>query len=299
MPVINVPLFQEYYSSIIEFPTVLPEPKPIYGDVLASDGKGGTHYIPGNETLRLVSAMLSTISTYSMTVFGPNTFTSQGSSIFLGPVYYNKIEINTAQDVPIAIGKNAGQINQAPNAIAIGSYAGQTSQYDSTIVLNATGIPLNTLNTAGTYIAPIRYDSTSLSTSLNTSLSAFLSTFLSTSLSTDIRFPVYWNSITSEIVQGPFFIDKPQLLFSAESITVNGTMISDSISTISSSVNYMNNTVYTPYTLISDITTGYSEVMDAYITNTDNIHLYSIQGKTYVPNQIVSTISTILIDTSL
>jgi hypothetical protein len=77
----------------------------------------------------------------------------------------------------IAIGYNAGQIDQAGDSIAIGTRAGQAGQsnyavgigalvaydapqHDSTIVLSALGEALNTSNSAATYVAPIRTDTT-------------------------------------------------------------------------------------------------------------------------------------------
>jgi hypothetical protein len=61
--------------------------------------------------------------------------------------------VNQAQNA-IAIGEKAGLINQAQNAIAIGNKAGQTNQSATSIVLNATG---NALDAAvpGFYVAPI------------------------------------------------------------------------------------------------------------------------------------------------
>ena len=60
----------------------------------------------------------------------------------------------------VAIGLNAGYTNQGSNAIAIGAYAGFNSQSSATIVLNATGVPLNTLYTSSLYAAPVRNDET-------------------------------------------------------------------------------------------------------------------------------------------
>ena len=60
----------------------------------------------------------------------------------------------------VAIGLNAGYTNQGSNAVAIGAYAGFTSQSSATIVLNATGVPLNTLYTSSLYAAPVRNDET-------------------------------------------------------------------------------------------------------------------------------------------
>jgi len=60
----------------------------------------------------------------------------------------------------IAIGSNAGSNTQEQFAIAIGAGAGQNDQSTCTIVLNATGFELNTVQASSFYVAPIRYDST-------------------------------------------------------------------------------------------------------------------------------------------
>ena len=70
----------------------------------------------------------------------------------------------------IAIGKLAGYIGQGANSIAIGNQAGyntSTSQAANTIILNATGQPLNGGQT-GLYVAPIRLDSGGLPLVYNT-----------------------------------------------------------------------------------------------------------------------------------
>jgi len=56
----------------------------------------------------------------------------------------------------IAIGPQAGQFNQGIECIAIGKFAGQTDQSDNTIVLNATGLPLETEDIKRFYVKPIR-----------------------------------------------------------------------------------------------------------------------------------------------
>lgn len=63
---------------------------------------------------------------------------------------------NSQSKNAIAIGDKAGQANQGGNAIAIGAFAGSSQQHTNTIVFNATGSPLNTIQTNSSYIAPIR-----------------------------------------------------------------------------------------------------------------------------------------------
>jgi hypothetical protein len=54
----------------------------------------------------------------------------------------------------LAIGNQAGRINQGLNAIAIGDKAGQTNQSNNSIVLNATGAALDAV-VPGFYVAPV------------------------------------------------------------------------------------------------------------------------------------------------
>jgi hypothetical protein len=61
--------------------------------------EAGTQAMFYNNTTKEITAAqginISTISTYSMTVYGPNTFTSQGSTILQGPVLANTLNVNT------------------------------------------------------------------------------------------------------------------------------------------------------------------------------------------------------------
>ena len=56
----------------------------------------------------------------------------------------------------IAIGFNAGMSNQGSYCIAIGNYTGESNQPPNTIILNASGGPLNAENNGGLYVNPIR-----------------------------------------------------------------------------------------------------------------------------------------------
>ena len=56
----------------------------------------------------------------------------------------------------IAIGPFAGYTSQGQTAIAIGQYSGRTSQHDNSIILNATGLDLNSTGTSRFYVKPIR-----------------------------------------------------------------------------------------------------------------------------------------------
>ena len=56
----------------------------------------------------------------------------------------------------VAIGTLAGLTYQGKESVAIGYSAGNSSQHANTIVLNAQGVALNTSDTSGLYVAPIR-----------------------------------------------------------------------------------------------------------------------------------------------
>ena len=56
----------------------------------------------------------------------------------------------------IAIGYQTGQTQQGNRAIAIGEKAGQTDQHSNSIILNATGNPLNSDGVSRLFIKPIR-----------------------------------------------------------------------------------------------------------------------------------------------
>jgi hypothetical protein len=56
----------------------------------------------------------------------------------------------------IAIGDNAGSQTQGQYAIAMGYYAGRTNQTANSIIINATGTDLSSMDVSGLFIAPIR-----------------------------------------------------------------------------------------------------------------------------------------------
>ena len=58
----------------------------------------------------------------------------------------------------IALGHFAGQHNQGESSIAIGQYAGLTNQHANTILLNASGTPLQSLTQSALYANPIRLE---------------------------------------------------------------------------------------------------------------------------------------------
>jgi len=69
-----------------------------------------------------------------------------------------------ARGFTVAVGNQAGLVNQAQNAIAIGNQAGQTNQSANSIVLNASGTVLNA-TAPGLYVSPIATTTSSTATS--------------------------------------------------------------------------------------------------------------------------------------
>ena len=61
----------------------------------------------------------------------------------------------------IALGFRAAESGQGERSVAIGMYAGQTNQHANSIILNATGVALNSDRANALYIAPIRTASSS------------------------------------------------------------------------------------------------------------------------------------------
>ena len=60
------------------------------------------------------------------------------------------------QSGAIAIGFQSGNSNQGRNSIAIGSLAGRINQTANSIIINATGVDLSSMDVSGLFIAPIR-----------------------------------------------------------------------------------------------------------------------------------------------
>ena len=56
----------------------------------------------------------------------------------------------------VAVGDKAGQFNQGNNSVAIGAGAGNNQQHSGTIILNATGVALNSDRTNAVFMAPVR-----------------------------------------------------------------------------------------------------------------------------------------------
>jgi hypothetical protein len=133
---------------------------------------------------------------------------------------FSQIEINNLQTFlqrkyfgitslgpSIAIGSQAGQISQGPNAIAIGNMAGQTYQPTNSIVLNASGTSLIPSVSSALYIAPIR-NAPPVPNILAYNLDTFevdythISTYLTTTTSTSLLTPTQGGTISTTISTG-------------------------------------------------------------------------------------------------
>ena len=88
----------------------------------------------------------------------PSSNNTNGSWIAIGDKIHvgNNAGQNTQGDFAVAIGNDAGQNHQGDYAIAVGNSAGQDNQPNNTIILNATGIPVNGTQENALYIAPVR-----------------------------------------------------------------------------------------------------------------------------------------------
>jgi hypothetical protein len=95
-------------------------------------------------------------------IFGSNGGVHLGLRAGQNPAGNNGVAIGTNAGAStqggggVAVGLQAGQTSQGTYAVAVGTQAGQTSQHANSIVLNATGSPLNTLGISRSYVAPVR-----------------------------------------------------------------------------------------------------------------------------------------------
>jgi hypothetical protein len=78
---------------------------------------------------------------------------SQGASaVAIG----NSAGLTSQASHAIAIGLDAGRTGQLESAIAIGNKAGNTNQHANSIILNASGLALNSLQASSFYVKPVR-----------------------------------------------------------------------------------------------------------------------------------------------
>ena len=78
--------------------------------------------------------------------------TQSQKSIAIGP--YAGMTTQGAES--LAIGHNAGKVSQGNEAVAIGNEAAPASQHANSIVLNASGVALNTTQTSEFIVKPVR-----------------------------------------------------------------------------------------------------------------------------------------------
>ncbi len=128
----------------------------------------------------------------------------------------------------IAIGSGAGQISQSMDSVAIGHFAGRNSQTRQTIILNATGDVVDSIDgqSGSFYVAPIRkatgadgilqYNSSSREVTYSNSISGSISITgsLNVSGSSNLTGSVIINELTyptSNFVDGQYGVEVPTL----------------------------------------------------------------------------------------
>jgi hypothetical protein len=112
-------------------------------------------FSPGLETYNLILPLLTNIVGPQAPVFigtGAGQINQNIESIAIG---INSGNINQ-NNRSIAIGLESGNQYQGNNCIAIGTRAGFINQHSNSIILNASGIALNSSTTGSCYINPIR-----------------------------------------------------------------------------------------------------------------------------------------------
>lgn len=78
----------------------------------------------------------------------------QNNSIAIGS-YAGYVNQGTGNGYAISIGNQAGRINQGEHTIAIGDQAGYSNQHSKSIIINASGISLDSSSTGGFFVKPI------------------------------------------------------------------------------------------------------------------------------------------------
>ena len=141
----------------------------------------------------------------------------------------------------VAVGLYAGQVSQGINAVAIGRLAGQTSQHANSIILNASGVALNSDGTGRFFVDPIRttsagvplmYNSTTkeitystvlefINSTISTSDSSGLTVDVQTTFNTDVTFE---NDITvtgQVTIGGDLIVNGTTTTINAVTLTVD------------------------------------------------------------------------------
>jgi hypothetical protein len=111
-------------------------------------------YDSTQESISLGPSANRILNSFATVAIGRNAGQSgQGTlSIAIG----NQAAETSQKTGAVAIGAFAGNNNQGVNAIAIGTNAGPNFQHNQSIVINATGANVGTINENSCYIAPIR-----------------------------------------------------------------------------------------------------------------------------------------------
>jgi hypothetical protein len=137
-----------------------------YGDVVSDPANPTTSVVLDIDSAILTADVVGNItSTGTSTFSGTVDFTSATSIDFTGATVSGLPNDTWAtlgdKDGPagpskIALGTNAGNVNQGANSIAIGAQAGVTNQAATSIVINATGIVLDNAIPESFVVKPVR-----------------------------------------------------------------------------------------------------------------------------------------------
>jgi hypothetical protein len=149
---------------------------PIDGDVLVYDSGTGKYELfqaPLDPTLPIYNANklqgvpITTDAPSNGDVLVYNNITSEyelqsGTDLFTDPIAIGTDAGQVNQGVSsIAIGTGAGKTNQGTESIAIGHFSGETNQHANSIILNASGSALNSDGASRYYVKPVRNNNTS------------------------------------------------------------------------------------------------------------------------------------------
>ena len=165
-PVILPPDVADNNTNAVFYPTFVDgagASKPVYADtttlpISVNPSTGDFNVV---DTLKITQTQVAVGKNAGETSQGVNAVacgrqagqTSQG----IGAVACGYLAGSDAQGVnAVACGNQAGQTSQGAGSVACGYLAGRTNQHANSIVINGTGLALNTLGTSRFIVKPIR-----------------------------------------------------------------------------------------------------------------------------------------------
>ena len=175
----------------------------------------------------------------------------------------------------IAIGTMAGNQGQGANSIAIGYKAGSTSHPASTIMLNATGVPMTGSNSAALYIAPIRNFSTTTLLQYNPTTAEI---GYSNALNADVMFMSSLTVNSTALISTLNTVNVNYSILTGSTLTVNSTALISTLNAVN--VNY-NTLIGSTLTVNSTATTS--------TLNAVNVNYNTLIGSTLTVNSTATT----------